>query len=621
MLSHSGTIQPKSPILPASSTMSSISSPLMTNHFKNTFPGAGNATQLIATQTPGLINQQQIFGSIQTLPQGLTCFTTAPQSAHLVAQNGSPIFIRAPTQTGEHMFIQTSTPQIQTVTMATPINVHSSGTTMHMNAAQTHSSPLTAASIATSLQQPISVANNVNTTTTTTMANNSAQQPTAIAPAHNAPTTTKPRPLRPASSVATQTATSAMAQKQHAESSTSTPTPPKPIAPAKPKPNSQTLPTSTKSVNKEQNTTTPIRATSVAAATTQTISHQTLQQTSKTDAANQTTKVSVGTETPKSNNQVSSSRNSINDAKHSSVKTNSSINLKSNSSTNTKSNSSTNTNTIPEMSQQKINSVPEEGKPITKRHVEKKDASTGQDSDLIATFFAQQQHNHQSVQNSVQITSNNVSQQNGQIAVLADLNRQDISKQPPQKAIVKPQILTHVIDGYIIQESPNPFPVNGLNYSSDQKPLNDEKNNSIIPIESMKSSKNKNENSLNTIASSSARNRSSAEQHMCLNCGLKRKNSSKSNKKSKRFCSSSCADKFKNNIDKTSATTRLSLYNSVTSHLEINELQRGQDFSNESSVNETEKSSHEEKKRLKSMKKSHEISNDFVSFYCIYKYK
>jgi hypothetical protein len=273
------------------------------------------------------------------------------------------------------------------------------------------------------------------------------------------------------------------------------------------------------------------------------------------------------------------------------------------------------------MSQPKINSVPEEGKPITKRHVEKKDASTGQDSDSITTFFAQQQHNHQSVQNSVQITSNGVPQQNGQIAVLADLNRQDISKQPPQKAIVKPQILTHVIDGYIIQESPNPFPVNGLNYSSDQKPLNDEKNNSIIPIESMKSSKNKNENSLNTIASSSARNRSSSEQHMCLNCGLKRKNNSKSNKKSKRFCSSSCADKFKNNIDKTSTTNKLSLYNSVTSHLEINELQRGQDFSNESSVNETEKSSHEEKKRLKSMKKSHEISNDFVSFCSIYKYK
>jgi hypothetical protein len=30
-----------------------------------------------------------------------------------------------------------------------------------------------------------------------------------------------------------------------------------------------------------------------------------------------------------------------------------------------------------------------------------------------------------------------------------------------QKAIVKPHILTHVIEGFVIQEGPEPFPVSG----------------------------------------------------------------------------------------------------------------------------------------------------------------
>lgn len=608
MLSHSGSIQPKSPILPASSSMSSMTSSLMNSHFKTQFSGNPNTTQLIATQTPsGIItNQPQILGYQMPMTWSSQTGQLMTQNGQLVSQNGSPIFIRGPNQAGEHMFIQTSSPQIQTVSMGTPINVHSSGTTMHMNAGHTHSSPLNATPMTASLH-PISVTSNVNTMTTTTV---NASQPTSIAPLTTS--TNKPRPLRPITSVGTQTST--IAQKQHVESST----PPKPIAPAKPKPNTQTVPTSTKSLNKEQNPLTTIRVTTSVAATTQTQtqSQQTHQNSTKTDAANQTTKVSVATETPKTNaNQVSSSRNSINDV-------NKPQNVKSSNSTNT---INTSTSTSTEISQPKVNSVVEEIKTPNKRAVEKKDASTGQDSDLIANYFAQQPQNssnnisvnnnfsvnntnHQSIQNSVQITSNNVSQQNGSIAVLADLNRQDISKQPPQKAIVKPQILTHVIDGYIIQESPNPFPVNGLPYNSDPKSLNDEKNNSI---ESLKS-KNKNENSLITNASSSARIRTGSEPHPCLNCGQKRKANSKS-KKSKRFCGSKCANEFKTNNDKNLGTNRLTLYNSVTSHLENNEFQKGQEFSVESAVNETEKSTHEEKKRLKTSKKSHENTNDSSS--------
>lgn len=34
-----------------------------------------------------------------------------------------------------------------------------------------------------------------------------------------------------------------------------------------------------------------------------------------------------------------------------------------------------------------------------------------------------------------------------------------VKDKQPQKAIVKPQVLTHVIDGFVIQEGPEPFPV------------------------------------------------------------------------------------------------------------------------------------------------------------------
>ena len=38
----------------------------------------------------------------------------------------------------------------------------------------------------------------------------------------------------------------------------------------------------------------------------------------------------------------------------------------------------------------------------------------------------------------------------------------DVTADPPiekQRAIVKPHILTHVIEGFVIQEGPEPFPV------------------------------------------------------------------------------------------------------------------------------------------------------------------
>lgn len=43
------------------------------------------------------------------------------------------------------------------------------------------------------------------------------------------------------------------------------------------------------------------------------------------------------------------------------------------------------------------------------------------------------------------------------------IGQQVKDKQPPQKAIVKPQVLTHIIDGLVIQEGPEPFPVSPFN--------------------------------------------------------------------------------------------------------------------------------------------------------------
>lgn len=586
MLSHSAAIQPKSPaILPATSISSSF---VANSQFKSPFPSNANTTQLI--QTPSnLIANSQILGSFQTLGPGLT-WATSPQSTHLVAQNGSPIFIRGPTQGGEQMFISTSNmtgPQLQAVSMSGPINVQNTvHTPIQMTTTTTQASPQTQTSLQNTSLQTISVSSSANTTTSIAPINTSQATVTPTAPTVN-----KTKILRQMSSAATQTATP-----QKVESTTNL----KPIAPAKPKPSPQQVAQNAKLISKEINTT-PMRSMSVG--TTQTVSQptppttQVRPQSNKSDASNQTHKVSVGTETARNQSQMSSTRVVSDQNKPSNVKSGASS----------------------ETSDSKMSSISEPTKTPQKRAiVEKKDASTEQDMDLSANTFPQS--NPKSVQNSVQtnLLSNNVNQPNGQqIPVLSDLNRQDFSKQP-QKAIVKPQksqILTHVIDGYIIKESANPFPVNGLSYSSDTKPLNDEKNNSI---ESLKI-KNKNENSLNSSASSSSKNRSNSERHLCLNCGAKRKSNSKNNKTHKRFCSQTCSEKFTSSAKNSANSPRLVLYNSVTGHLDDNDvLQRGGQDLIPDPITESQKQSLEEKKKMKSLKRSlNENSNDFVSLLLI----
>ena len=47
------------------------------------------------------------------------------------------------------------------------------------------------------------------------------------------------------------------------------------------------------------------------------------------------------------------------------------------------------------------------------------------------------------------------------VAMDADVRSNSVVER--QKAIVKPQVLTHVIEGFVIQEGPEPFPVSARN--------------------------------------------------------------------------------------------------------------------------------------------------------------
>lgn len=47
---------------------------------------------------------------------------------------------------------------------------------------------------------------------------------------------------------------------------------------------------------------------------------------------------------------------------------------------------------------------------------------------------------------------------------------EDVKEKGPPKAMVKPQVLTHVIEDFVIQESSEPFPVTRSSLLSDLKP-------------------------------------------------------------------------------------------------------------------------------------------------------
>ncbi|GIX69327.1 polyhomeotic-like protein 2, partial [Caerostris extrusa] len=105
-----------------------------------------------------------------------------------------------------------------------------------------------------------------------------------------------------------------------------------------------------------------------------------------------------------------------------------------------------------------------------------------------------------------------------------------VKDKQPQKAIVKPHVLTHVIEGFVIQEGSEPFPVTLPSYSITAKEEIIEK--SMEPYGSAQTAEGKNSKIRGGPVEL-------AKCEFCGKLGPKAKF-----KRSKRFCSTSCAKRF-----------------------------------------------------------------------------
>lgn len=105
------------------------------------------------------------------------------------------------------------------------------------------------------------------------------------------------------------------------------------------------------------------------------------------------------------------------------------------------------------------------------------------------------------------------------------------------KAMVKPNVLTHVIEGYVIQESSEPFPVTRQRYSEKE---NDEppKKKQAVSEDSKISESPKTVNGESSGVSSSTPVQAPTDMVACEQCG---KQEMRSKLKRKRFCSLNCA--------------------------------------------------------------------------------
>ncbi|XP_022238633.1 polyhomeotic-like protein 2 isoform X4 [Limulus polyphemus] len=133
----------------------------------------------------------------------------------------------------------------------------------------------------------------------------------------------------------------------------------------------------------------------------------------------------------------------------------------------------------------------------------------------------------------------------GNDAQITPLLQEQAKEKQPQKAIVKPHVLTHVIEGYVIQEAPDPFPVSRssiLTATSSSKPVLSEKpmETEVTPsVKGLISSEKKEE---------THKSKGHVEITKCEFCG---KLGAKSKfKRSKRFCSTSCAKRYNANCSK-----------------------------------------------------------------------
>lgn len=106
------------------------------------------------------------------------------------------------------------------------------------------------------------------------------------------------------------------------------------------------------------------------------------------------------------------------------------------------------------------------------------------------------------------------------------------------KAMVKPNVLTHVIEGYVIQESNEPFPVTRQRYSEKENDEPPKKKQAVEDLKTNEAGKTNGESSATANVSSSTVAASPSDMVPCEQCG---KQEMRSKLKKKRFCSLVCA--------------------------------------------------------------------------------
>ncbi|XP_017477117.1 PREDICTED: polyhomeotic-proximal chromatin protein-like [Rhagoletis zephyria] len=122
------------------------------------------------------------------------------------------------------------------------------------------------------------------------------------------------------------------------------------------------------------------------------------------------------------------------------------------------------------------------------------------------------------------------------------------------KAMIKPNVLTHVIDGFIIQEANEPFPVTRQRYAD--KDADDEPPKKKSAMD---------ENSHNAINQTNGQTSLPPDMIACEHCG---KPEHKAKLKKKRFCSLTCARQSKASMSEqpTEAPTQSNTSNTVASN-------------------------------------------------------
>jgi polyhomeotic-like protein 1 len=128
--------------------------------------------------------------------------------------------------------------------------------------------------------------------------------------------------------------------------------------------------------------------------------------------------------------------------------------------------------------------------------------------------------------------------QNGETEVKKNSVNSPMLKNELPKAMVKPNVLTHVIEGYVIQESNEPFPVTRQRYSEKENDEPPKKKQAIEEVKANETVKTNGEASASSGVTSSTTAQSPSDMIPCEHCG---KQEMRSKMKKKRFCSLICS--------------------------------------------------------------------------------